>query len=82
MLTISLSQDTELRQSIRRVARTQSKLFDSMVTVEIEEEIEKRVMQVIRIQYVEMENETGVQPTLNDQEIHDYLNRVIKEVKK
>ena len=64
MLTISLSQDAELRQSIRRVARTQSKLFDSMVTVEIENEIEKRVMQVIRTQYVEMENETGVQPTL------------------
>jgi hypothetical protein len=82
MSTISLSQDAELRRSIRRTARTQSKLFDSMVTAEIEREIEKRVMQVIRTQSTEMENETGVQPSLNDQEIKDYLRQVIKEVKR
>jgi hypothetical protein len=82
MSAISLSQDAELRRSIRRVARSQSKLFDSMVTAEIEREIEKRVMQVIRTQSVEMEKETGVQPSLNDQEIQDYLKQVIREVKR
>ena len=82
MSAISLSQDAELRRSIRRVARSQSKLFDSMVTAEIEREIEKRVMQVIRTQSVEMEKETGVQPSLDDQAIQDYLKQVIKEVKK
>lgn len=82
MSAISLSQDAELRRSIRRVARLQSKLFDSMVTAEIEREIEKRVMQVIRTQSVEMEKETGVQPSLNDQEIQDYLKQVIREVKR
>lgn len=59
MSTIPLSQDAELRLSIRRVARSQSKLFDSMVTAEIEKEIEKKVMEVIKIQSFEMENETG-----------------------
>src|ERR671911_1046833 len=82
MSTISLAQDAELRRSIKRVARTQSKLFDSMVTAEIEKEIERRVMQIIRTQSVEMETETGVQPSLNDQEIQDYLKQVIKEVKR
>jgi hypothetical protein len=82
MSTISLSQDAELRQSIRRVARSQSKLFDSMVLAEIEKEIEKRVMEVIRTRSVEMEDETGVQPSLNDQEIQDYLKQVIREVKR
>lgn len=82
MSTISLSQDAELRQSIRRVARLQSKLFDSMVSAEIEKEIEKRVMEVIRTRSVEMEDETGVEPSLNDQEIHDYLKQVIREVKR
>jgi hypothetical protein len=28
-----------------------------------------------------MEKETGVQPSLNDQEIQDYLKQVIREVK-
>ena len=80
--TISLSQDAELRRSIRRIARSQSKLFDTMVTVEIEREIEKRVMQVIKTQSVEMEKETGVQPSLDDHEIQDYLKEVIREVKR
>jgi hypothetical protein len=34
--TISLSQDTELRRNIRRLARSQTRLFDSMVTAESE----------------------------------------------
>lgn len=54
MSTISLSQDAELRRSIKRVARLQSKPFDSMVVAEIEK---KRVMQIIRTQSVEMEKE-------------------------
>ena len=56
---ISLSQDAELRRSIKRVARLQSKskLFDSMVIAEIEKKIEKRVMQIIRTQSVEIEKE-------------------------
>jgi hypothetical protein len=52
-----------------------------MVTAEIEKEIERRVMEVIEIQYDEMENETGVEPSLNDQEIHDYLKEVIRRLK-
>jgi hypothetical protein len=44
-----------------------------MVSAEIEKEIEKRVMKVIRTRSVEMEDETGVQPSLNDEEFHDYL---------
>ena len=82
MSTISLSQDTLLRRSIRRVAMTHSKLFDSMVTAEIEKEIERRVMEVINIQSIEMEDETGVQPSLNVQEAQDYLKEVIREIKR
>lgn len=51
-------------------------------TAEIEKEIERRVMEIVKIQSVEMENETGVQPSINDQEIHNYLKQVIREVKR
>jgi hypothetical protein len=37
---------------------------------------------VIRTQSVEMEKEMGVQPSLDDQEIQDYLKQVINEVRK
>jgi hypothetical protein len=53
-----------------------------MVTAEIEKEIERRVMEVIKKQSVEMERETGVKPSLNDEEIYDYLKQVIREVKR
>jgi hypothetical protein len=50
-----------------------------MVTAEKEKEkeIEKRIMEVVRTQSVEMEDTTRVQPSLNDQEIQDYLKEVI-----
>jgi hypothetical protein len=38
-------------------------------------------MEVIKKQSVEMENDTGVQPSLNDQEVKDYLKEVIREIK-
>ena len=70
--TISLSQNAELRRSIRQVARSQSKLFDSMVTAEIEKEVERRVMEVVRVQSVQMENETGLSPPLTEDEAKEY----------
>ena len=82
MSTISLSHDSELRRSIRHVATTQSKLFDSMVSVEIEKEIEQRVMEVIKQRSVQMEKDTGVEPSLGDQEAMDYLKQVIDEIKR
>jgi hypothetical protein len=39
-------------------------------------------MEVIKKQFVEMEDETGVEPSLDDQEIQDYLKQVIIEVKR
>ena len=59
MSTISLSHDAELRQLIRRIAKSQSMLFDSIVSEEIEKEIEMRVMEIIRKQSLQMEDETG-----------------------
>jgi hypothetical protein len=54
-----------------------------MVIAEIEKKIEKKEgLQIIRTQSFEMEKETEVQPSLNDQEIQDYLRQVIREVKR
>jgi hypothetical protein len=39
-------------------------------------------MEVVKKQFVEMEDETGVEPSLDDQEIQEYLKRVIIEVKR
>ncbi|HXW11563.1 MAG TPA: hypothetical protein VD694_02295 [Nitrososphaeraceae archaeon] len=48
--TVSMSQDTELRRYIRRLARSQTRLFDSIVSAESGREIEKRVLELIKKQ--------------------------------
>jgi hypothetical protein len=80
--TVSLSQNTEVRRSIRRLAGSQSALFDSMVSAESEKEIEKRVMEIVRKESVEMANRSGVEISLSDIEAKKYLEEVIKEIKK
>jgi hypothetical protein len=80
--TISLSQDTELRRNIRRLARSQTRLFDSMVTAESGKEIEKRVLELIKKQSIEMETRTGVGTSLDEQEAKRYIEEVIREIKK
>lgn len=80
--TVSLSQNTEVRRSIRRLAISQSALFDSMVSAESEKEIEKRVMEIVRKESVEMANRSGVEISLSDSEAKEYLEEVIREIKK
>ena len=38
-------------------------------------------MEVVRVQSVQMENETGLSPPLTEDEAKEYLNDVIKELK-
>jgi hypothetical protein len=80
--TVSMSQDTELRRNIRHLARSQTRLFDSMVSAESGKEIEKRVLEIVKKQSVEMETRTGVGISLGEQEARKYIEEVIKEIKK
>jgi hypothetical protein len=80
--TVSLSQDTELRRSIRQLASSQSSLFDSMVSGESSKEIEQRVMEIVKKYSHEMEDQSGVETSLDDLEVQRYLKEVIEEVKR
>jgi hypothetical protein len=80
--TVSMSQDTELRRSIRRLAKSQTRLFDSMVLAESGKEIEKRVLELIKKQSLEMETRTGIETALDEKEAREYIKEVMKEIKK
>lgn len=79
--TVSMSQDTELGKYIRRLARSQTRLFNSMVSAESGKEIEKRVLELIKKQSLEMETRTGIETSLDEKEAREYIE-VIKEIKK
>jgi len=80
-LAISISQDRSLRQSIRSSALEVSELLD-LGTPYMEQEIERRVLRVIKQQKEVLTEKTGVEPSLTEDEIKQYLDTVLVEVRK
>jgi hypothetical protein len=76
---ISISQDSKLRQSIRKSLNDQPNLLSSIGDAQMEQEILKKVMITAKENSKMMEAETGVQSSFEDQDIKRYLNQVIIE---
>ena len=79
---ISVSEDSKLRQSIRNFAIKESRLLDSIGTAHMEQEIQRRVLTLTKQNQNRMAEETGIQSSLSDDDVKEYLEQVIKEVKK
>ena len=79
---ISVSEDSKLRQSIRQLALKDPKLLESIGTAQMEQEIQKRVLAVTRKTQELMIEETGIQSSLGEDDMKQYLQQVIEEVKK
>jgi hypothetical protein len=80
--SISISNDAELRKSIRSLAKSESRLLDSIASAEMQKEIESRVIKVLKEQSSEIEDQTGSKPSLTDDEMKEYLDKVLKEIKR
>jgi hypothetical protein len=78
---ISVSEDMNLRKSIRKSVLEQSKLLGSIGTSQMQLELQKRVLDVAKNQQDSMLQETGVQPSLSEHDITEYLDEVISEIK-
>jgi hypothetical protein len=78
---ISVSQDVGLRQSIRKSAIKEVKFLESMGTAQMEQELQKRVLTIAKKNSDIMTEETGVQPSLSEDDMKQYLEEVIKEIK-
>jgi len=79
--SISVSEDSKLRQSIRKAAIKESTQFlDSIGTVEMEQEIEKRVVLMTAATKENIEKETGISSSFDDEDIRKYLREVLQEI--
>ena len=78
---ISVSQDVQLRQSIRKSAIEEVKFLESIGTAQMEQELQKRVLTIAKKSSDSMIKETGVQPSLSEDEMKEYLEEVRKEIK-
>jgi hypothetical protein len=65
---------------IRRNAAEISKLFDSIGTAQMEQEIQKRVLQIAEGQRSRLEEQTGIQPAYDEGELKSYLAEVLEEI--
>jgi hypothetical protein len=82
---ISISQDNKLRASIRKFATQDSNLLSSIGTAHMEQEIQKTVnsmKNVVQEQEKELEEQTGIEANLEEDEMKKYLEEVMQEVGK
>ena len=79
---ISISQDSVLRKSIRTLAESEFKLLDSIGSAQVEQEDLRKVMPVVKRQAHDIKEETGITSTLSDEDVKQYLDDVLKEVRK
>jgi hypothetical protein len=80
---ISISQDSVLRKSIRNSAVEETKkLLDTIGTAQMQKEIQEMVLKVVKEQKDVLIEQSGVQPSISDADMKEYLNMVLQEVKK
>jgi hypothetical protein len=77
---ISVAHDLRLRQLIKNSAIKESKLLDGMASAQMTKELQNKIVSVTRKNAQLMEQESGTQPSLTDDDMINYIVRVISEV--
>ena len=77
---ISVAQDTKLRQTIRKSTTEESKLLISIGSAQMEQEIQRRAVKVAKDQQQTMAEQTGVQSSLTEHDMKQYVSEVLKEI--
>jgi hypothetical protein len=77
---ISVAQDQTLRRSIRKSVKDM-KFLESIGTAQMKQELQKRVLTIAKNNSDVMTEETGIQPSLTEDEMKEYLDMVANEIK-
>ena len=78
---LSIAHDATLRGSIRRSVK-ESGLLDKIGTSEMESYIQRNVVGLTNKLSNVMEEQSGVESSLNEKDVEDYIQEVLKEIKK
>jgi hypothetical protein len=77
----SVSEDSRLRQSIRKIALRESQFLDAIGTAQMEQELQRRVITIYGNTKNSMLNETGISSSIDENDIKSYLQEILEEVK-
>jgi len=80
-LAISTSQDISLRKSIKNSTLEVVKLLDISGTSQLKQDIERRVLDVAKKQQYVLLKRTGIEPSLTEYDMKQYLGTVLKDIK-
>jgi hypothetical protein len=78
---ISVAHDTKLRKSIKDSVLKDSKLLDSIGSVQMIKEIENKAISATKANADLFAEQSGIEPSLTDGEIKQYVEHVIDKVK-
>ena len=78
---ISVAQDIKLRQSIRESAEEESKLLGNIGFAHMQQEIQGKVIRISKEYKDRMTEETGLESSVDEDEMKEYLNVVLNEIK-
>jgi hypothetical protein len=82
---LSLSQDITLRNHLRSMARHDQNLLSSIGTAQMETEVKRAVGELKEVadeHEKELEEKSGIETPIAENEVEDYLKQVIEEVSK
>jgi signal transduction histidine kinase len=78
---VSMSGDINLRQTIRKSAIEEAKLLVSIGSAQMQQQLEKKVLEDARTGAEVMTHNTGVQLSMTEGDMRGYLNSVLKDIK-
>lgn len=78
---VTLSQDLTLRNTVRKSVLEQSKLLDSIATAQMEKELQTCVLTIAQKTSHEMKENTGIETSLTEDDLRDYMSVVMNELK-
>jgi hypothetical protein len=79
---VTVSQDTALRLSIRKSLTEQSEFLHSMGSAHMEQELQSTFLKIAKKHLKVMTEKTGVEVSLTDGDIKEYLEMVMDEIHK
>ncbi|MBV9176151.1 MAG: hypothetical protein JO297_03860 [Nitrososphaeraceae archaeon] len=77
---VSISQDINLRKSIRKATQQQSQLLSDIGIAQMQKELEKRVMKIVKEDSDAMIKETGIMPSMSEVDVKEYLDNVLAAI--
>lgn len=79
---VSISRDVYLRNLIKKSILHESKFLSGMATAQLNEELEKLVLNMTKKEIQEMSNVVNIDPSISSEEIKQYVNEVMEEILK